>query len=89
MVKDCIWLKWGTYKEIQYSTVEQFAALKRYRDAGPVHFAGMDQQDNAEQKKALCELIDAIAANGGDVIDAWSMRKMTADEGKRYVMESP
>jgi len=87
-MKDYIWIKWGTLKEVQYSTVEQFAALKRYHDRGPVSMGAMQREDNSAQKQALCDLIDAISKNGGDVIDAWTMKTITVAEAKRWVMES-
>ena len=68
-MKDYIWLKWHTLKVVQYSTTAQFDALKRYHDGG-VNMSAMLQENTPAQKQALCDLIDAIAANGGDVIDA-------------------
>ena len=35
---------------------------------------------------ALCDLIDAVAAAGGQIQDEWSWKFMTADEAKRYVL---
>lgn len=45
-----------------------------------------DQEDTPEQKEALCALFDAIAENGGEILDAWTMRKKTTvAEAKAYV----
>jgi hypothetical protein len=85
-VTDYVWLKWRTLKEVQYSTPAQFAALERYH-ADRVSMSAMLQENTDAQKQALCDLIDAIAANGGDIIDAWTLEKITPEAGKRYVME--
>jgi hypothetical protein len=81
---DYLWLKWGTLKEVAYSSEHARVALERYY-AGGVSMSAMLQKDSIEQKQALCDLIDAI---DGDIIDAWTMKQMTKDEAKRYVMEA-
>jgi hypothetical protein len=81
---DYLWLKWGTLKEVQSSSERVRSALQRYREGG-VSMSAMLQKNSPEQKQALCDLIDAI---DGDIIDAWTMKPMTKDEAKRYVMEA-
>jgi hypothetical protein len=81
---DYLWLKWGTLKEVAYSSERARVALERYY-AGGVSMSAMLQKNSIEQKQALCDLIDAI---DGDIIDAWTMKPMTKDEAKRYIMEA-
>jgi hypothetical protein len=85
-MKDYIWLKFGKLKEIQYSTEPVREALKRYRESGPRHGSLLLHDDNDAKKAALCYLIDAVAAIGGDIKDEWSGRMMTADKAKRLVL---
>lgn len=76
-------LKWGTLKGWSVKTDASRAALHRYAE-GPVSMSAMAQKDTAEQKQALCDLIDAI---GGEIVNDWSGEKMSKEDAKKYVME--
>jgi hypothetical protein len=78
-----LWIKWFSIKEISVHTEKSLAAWGRYIQAGPRSISGATHVDNPDQKKALCELIDAI---DGDIIDAWTMKKITKEAAKRHVM---
>ncbi len=75
-------LKWGTLKGWNLETQKSKDAFKRYADAG-MSLSAMTQQDTAEQKQALCDLIDVIE---GKIDNDWSGKSMTKDEAKNYVM---
>lgn len=78
-------LKWGTLKGWDVSEDgPAFAAIKKYHDAGSVQFSVMAQHDNEEQKKALCEAIDAV---DGEIWNDWDGVVMTKEDAKKYVME--
>ena len=51
---------------------------------GGVSESAIAQHDTAEQKQALCNLIDAI---DGNIQNDWSGELLTKDEAKKYVME--
>jgi hypothetical protein len=87
-MKDYIWLKWGTLKEVCYPSERVRLALQRYRESGPRGMSAMFHEDSPGQKAALCDLIDAVAEVGGDIIDAWTMKPMTAEEAKRHVLDA-
>lgn len=77
-------LKWGTLKGWNVNGNDAaFAAIKRYHGQ-PTSFGAMQQRDTAEQKEALCELIDAI---DGPITNDWSGERMTKDEAKAYVRD--
>lgn len=77
-------LKWGTLKGWDVTgNDDALAALRRYHD-GPVSMGCMSQRDTADQKQALCDLIDAI---DGPIQNDWSGEEMTKDEAKKYVLE--
>lgn len=76
-------LKWGTLKGWNVETDKSRAALQRYFDGGVCMSAAM-QDDTADQKQALCDLIDAI---DGEVQNDWSGEMLTKDAAKKYVME--
>lgn len=85
MSKDYLRLKWGTLKEICYSSEPVRLALERYHAAGPRSMSAAAHEDSPAQKEALCDLIDAVAAVGGDVRDDWTGKLMTPEEAKAYV----
>lgn len=76
-------LKWGTLKGWKVASPEAFAALTHYGSFG-MSPGAMQQRDGAEQKQALCDLIDAI---DGPITNDWSGEGMTKDEAKAYVLE--
>ncbi|MGY0571910.1 hypothetical protein ACTGJ9_013310 [Bradyrhizobium sp. RDM12] len=85
MSDDYLTLKWGTIKEVRYSSERVRLALERYYAAGPTSMSAAMQEDNPAQKEALCDLIEVVAAVGGAIKDDWTGKAMTADEAKRYV----
>jgi hypothetical protein len=56
---------------------------KRYSEFGMAAGA-MQQRDGPDQKKALCDLIDAI---DGTITNDWTGEQMTKEDAKKYVME--
>lgn len=76
-------LKWGTLKGWKLESEASLAAAQRYIDAG-VSLSAMTQHDTPEQKKSLCDLIDAI---DGPITNDWSGEEMTKDAAKKYVLE--
>lgn len=79
-------LKWGTLKGWKLDeNGPAFAALKRYHEAGTVSMGAALQHDSAEQKQALCELIDALDAE--TIYLDWDGKDVSKDEAKRYVLD--
>lgn len=76
-------LKWGTLKGWNLTSEKSLAAAQKYADFGMSMSAAL-QHDTAEQKQALCDLIDAV---DGDIKNDWSGEVMSKDEAKKYVME--
>ena len=76
-------LKWGTAKGWNLETDKSRAAAQKYADYGLSHSA-MTQHDTAEQKLALCELIDAIE---GEIQSDWTGDILTKEQAKKYVMD--
>ena len=85
-MQDYIWLKFGSLKEVCASDDAVRSALKKFRAAGAQRSLVFHSNTPA-QREALCALIDAIEQVGGDIIDAWTMKPMTAEEARRYVMD--
>lgn len=76
-------LKWGTLKGWDLKTDASKAAFETYANFG-MSLGAMTQNDGAEQKEALCDLIDAI---DGEIQNDWTGKLMTKDEAKAYVRE--
>lgn len=76
-------LKWGNVKgwDGMAEGHPARAALKKYLDSGQ-GFSAMQRQ-NDEQRKIICELIDAI---DGEIHDDWNGGTMTKDDAKKYVL---
>ncbi|PDT86076.1 hypothetical protein CO669_29990 [Bradyrhizobium sp. Y36] len=83
---DYLSLKWGSLKSIRMRTPAVEAAFERYESIGTHHGSALFHKDSLEQKAALCDLIDAVAAAGGQIQDEWSWKFLTVDEAKRYVL---
>lgn len=81
-MSESLTLKWGTIKGWNGLGDESLAILQRYADLG-MAYGAMQQQDTHEQKKIICELIDAV----DEVWNDWDGKTMTKDEAKTYVME--
>ena len=79
-------LKWGTLKAWRLTEDgPAFAALKRYHECGDVVMGAMQQHDNAEQKRAICDLIDVLDAE--TVYLDWTDEEVSKDAAKAYVMD--
>lgn len=76
-------LKWGTLKGWNLQSEKAMEALNRYADLGMCASAAM-QRDTPDQKKALCDLIDAV---DGEIQNDWSGEILTKEDAKKYVME--
>ena len=83
-MSDSLLLKRGTLKGWDMKSEAAKAAAAAYLNAGPQTMSAMAQRDTEDQKKALCDLIDAI---DGTITNDWSGEDMSKDEAKRYVME--
>ena len=83
---DYLSLKWGSIKSLRMRSTAVEEAFRRYESCGTHHGSALFHKDSPEQKLALCGLIDAVAAAGGQIQDEWTWRFMTADEAKRYVL---
>ena len=83
-LNESLLLKWGTLKGWDLKSEASREAARTYFGTGS-HSAGcMSQHDTAEQKQALCALIDAI---DGYIQNDWSGEMMTKDQAKAYVLE--
>lgn len=76
-------LKWGTLKGWKLESEKSREAARKYAAHG-MSAGAMTQRDTAEQKQALCDLIDAV---DGEITNDWSGETLTKDEAKKYVME--
>lgn len=76
-------LKWGNIKG--WSGMDEGhparAALEKYLDSGQGLSAMQRQTD--EQRKLICDVIDAV---DGDINDDWNGGTMTKDAAKAYVL---
>jgi hypothetical protein len=77
-------LKWGTLKGWDLGENEAALAAARRYDEQPVSAGCMSQHDTPAQKRALCDMIDAI---NGPIHNDWTGEEMTKDEAKKYVLE--
>lgn len=76
-------LKWGTLKGWDLNgDGPAMSALRRYHEE-PTTFGAMQQRDTESQKKAICEIIDAL---DGEIQNDWTGEMMTKDEAKQYVL---
>lgn len=80
--RESLLLKWGTLKGWSLKTEASQAIMQRYFDIG-VTLGAMSQRDTPEQKKIICELIEAV---DGPISNDWSGEAMTKDQAKEYVM---
>lgn len=86
MSEDYLSLKWGSLKSLRMRTQAVEEAFRRYDETGTHQGSAILHKDSSEQKSALCDLIDAVAAAGGQIQDEWTWKFMTADEAKHYVL---
>lgn len=83
-MEDRLSLKWGTLKAWNFQSVKAQEAFKAYAET-PQALGAMQQDDTPEQKKLLCDLIDALDCD--EISNDWSGEKMSKDEAKKYVLE--
>lgn len=76
-------LKWGTLKGWDLESERSIDLMKRYAAIG-MSAGAMTQGDTAEQRRLICELIDAV---DGEIFNDWSGELMAKDEAKKYVMD--
>lgn len=81
---EILYLKWGTLKGWTLTTPASKAALAKYNSIGIHHLGAMQQADTAEQKQALCALIEAV---DGPIINDWTGHHLTKEAAKAYVQE--
>lgn len=82
--EDKLRLKWGTLKAYDLKSEAAVEAARRYNEIGQHSLGAATQRDTPEQKKALCELVDAI---DGTIYLDWDGRYVDKDEAKKYIME--
>jgi len=82
--QDSLGLKWGSLKYWDIKTPAAVAALEAYFKAGKRSLSAMAQRDNDAQKKALCDLIDAVDC---PIFNDWSGEEMSKEAAKAYVLE--
>lgn len=75
-------LKWGTLIGWELKSDKSKAILKAWAALG-MTYGAMDQRDTDEQKKLICDLIDAV---DGEIQNDWTDDMMSKDEAKEYVM---
>lgn len=78
-------LKWGTLKQCDLKSNTSLAAMEKYFEAGEVSAGAMKQRDTAEQKAALCELIDVVDCE--TIYLDWDSVHVSKEKAKQYVME--
>ncbi len=79
--QDRLELKWGTLKGWSVKDPEALEALRKYVDSG-VSISCMAQDDTAEQKALICDL---IRKHKGTIINDWSGEEYTKDQAIDYV----
>jgi hypothetical protein len=84
MKEEKISLKWGTLKSWSLDeSGSAFKILQEYTKLG-TSMSAMAQRDSLEQKKLICNLIDA--ANCQTIYNSWTGNDMTKEEAKHYVL---
>ena len=81
-MSDSITLKWGTLKAWNVKTPAAQELLERYLALGSSMSAAM-QRDTPEQRRLLCELIDASDCES--VYLDWDAREVSKQEAKDYI----
>lgn len=81
--KESLTLKWGTLKGWSVESERCMELLRKYHELGASMSVAL-QHDTPEQKRILCDLIDAI---DGEIFNDWEGKTMTKAEAKEYVLE--
>ena len=80
-------LKWGSLKSWHMKSQAGQDALKRFFEAGSVNASAAMQKNSEGQIDAICDMIDATAASGGEIWNDWDGVVMTPEDAKKYVRE--
>lgn len=84
MSEEYLLLKWGTLKGWSLEGNEAaWEAIQRYHSE-PTEWGCAQQRDTDTQKRALCDIIDAM---NGPITNDWTGEEMTKDEAKAYVRD--
>ena len=81
-MSESLQFKWGTLKGWDLKSDKSRELLRRYMNLG-FSLSAMAQRDTPEQKKVLCDLIDAI---DGEIENDWSDEVISKEEAKQYIM---
>ena len=87
-MSDYLLFKWGTLKGWQLNDSADLPGVREAFDkwvAGGVSMSAMAQANDADQKKAICDLIDAVSDHC-ELQNDWSGEKYTKEEAKNYIM---
>jgi hypothetical protein len=79
-----ICLKWGTLKGWKPVSEKEKELLKKYFDLGAT-IGAAQQNDTAEQKEIICQLIDECNHPQGIYLD-WDGMYVDKEEAKQYIM---
>lgn len=83
--KESLTLKWGTLKAWNLKEDGQaLELLRKYHELG-MRASAMLQRDTPEQKRLLCQMIDALDAD--TVYLDWDGKDVPKEEAKKYIME--
>jgi hypothetical protein len=82
-----ITLKWGTLKGWKLESRLAVAAMEAFVDEVRLNASAMLTHHSAEEREALCKVIDVVWEEGGEIWNDWNGRTMTAEEAKAYVRE--
>jgi hypothetical protein len=77
-------LKWGSLKAWNCESEKSIALLNEWASHGTC-LSAMAHHDTPEQKRILCDLIDAM--NIETVCLDWDGKDVSKEEAKRYVLE--
>lgn len=83
-MSDELTLKWGALKGWRIESDAAIAAADKLF-ATPRSMSVMMQRDTPEEKKLLCDLIDAVDCEL--IYLDWDGKYVTKDEAKKYVMD--
>jgi hypothetical protein len=81
--KEWLTLKWGTLKGWHLKTDASKDAMRKYLATERSANGCMTQHDTAEQKRLICDIIDAL---DGAIDNDWTGKEMTKEEAKEYVL---
>jgi hypothetical protein len=80
---DYLLLKWGSIKDWHLTDPKCQEIIGQWIASG-VCVSAMGQRDTPEQKRLICDLIEAFS---GPITNDWTGEEMTKDSAKKYVLE--